>query len=121
MSANTPPCERARYHTVRPGDSFYLIARELGVSVDEVARLNPGVNPENLEIGSLICVPLQAGLPTGRIPPCDSGLYWVIAPGDTMFSIAEATGAPLETLLSLNPWADPFNLQPGDSVCLPSR
>ena len=120
MSSN-PPCEGARAYTVRPGDTFYLIARELGVPVEEILRLNPGRDPDNLLTGSVICVPLLAGIPTGRIPSCDSGLYWVIAPGDTMFSIAETLGIPLPTLMDLNPWADPLNLQPGDSVCLPSR
>ncbi|MEX0973987.1 MAG: LysM peptidoglycan-binding domain-containing protein [Bacillota bacterium] len=121
FSANGPPCERARYYTVRPGDTFYLVAKEIGVTVDELTRLNPTTDPDNLQVGALICVPLEAGIPTGRVPPCDSGLYWVIAPGDTMFSIAQSVGAPLETLLALNPTADPDNLRPGDSVCLPPR
>ena len=60
-------------------------------------------------------------LPTGRVPPCESGLYWVIAPGDTMYDIARALGIPLQELLDLNPWADPENLVPGDSLCLPAR
>lgn len=121
VSTQKPPCAGARFYQVRPGDTYYLIARDLGVTVEEIARLNPNVNPENLQVGSFICVPLQAGIPTGRVPPCDSGLYWVIAPGDTMFTIAQAVGVPLERLLALNPSVDPNNLLPGDSICLPAR
>lgn len=113
------PCEGARLHAVRPGDTFYALALEIGVSVDDIIRLNPGVDPENLQIGMLICLPLEPGIPTGRIPPCESGLYWVIAPGDTIFTISQTTGIPVETLIELNPWADPLALQVGDSLCLP--
>jgi hypothetical protein len=95
------PCEGARLHTVRPGDTFYGLALEIGVSVDDIIRLNPDVDPDNLQVGTLICVPLEPGIPTGRIPPCDSGLYWVIAAGDTIFSISQVTGIPVETLLAL--------------------
>lgn len=118
MSVGVPPC-KTRYRRVEPGDTFYIIARDIGTTTDELVRLNPGVNPDNLQIGTFICVPLEAGVPTGKVPPCDSGFYWVIAPGDTMFSIAEALGVPLQTLLALNTWADPENLLPGDSLCLP--
>jgi LysM repeat protein len=121
LGSNTPPCERARYYTVQPGDTLYLIARDLGVSLDALLRLNPTLDPYNLRVGAMICVPLEAGVPTGNVPPCDSGLYWVISPGETLFSIAFATGTPLETLLALNPSVDPLNLLPGDSVCLPPR
>ena len=121
MEGSREPCQGATFRRVEPGDTFYLIAQELGITVDELVRLNPGVDPENLQVGSLICVPLPPGLPTGRVPPCESGLYWVIAPGDTMYDIARALGIPLQELLDLNPWADPENLVPGDSLCLPAR
>jgi LysM repeat protein len=119
MSAQNPLCRRARYRRVETGDTFYLIARDLGTTVEEVTRLNPGIDPENLQVGSLICLPLEAGIPVGKVPPCDSGLYWVIAPGDTIFTIAGSLGIPLHTLLVLNPSLDPENLLPGDSICLP--
>lgn len=115
------PCQGATYRRVEPGDTLYLIAQDLGVAVDDLTRLNPGVDPENLQIGSLICVPFSPGLPTGKVPPCESGLYWVIAPGDTLYSIARILGIPLDELMDLNPWADPENLIPGDSLCLPAR
>ena len=121
MEGSREPCQGATFRRVEPGDTFYLIAQELGATVEELLRLNPGVDPENLQVGSLICVPLPPGLPTGRVPPCESGLYWVIAPGDTMYDIARALGIPLQELLDLNPWADPENLVPGDSLCLPAR
>ena len=121
MNVNPRPCEGARSYTVRPGDTFYIIALEIGVQVDEIIRLNPGIDPENLQVGSVICVPLPPGIPTGYVPPCDSGFYWVIAVGDTLSSIAGQLGITVETLFELNPWIDPKNLLPGDSLCLPPQ
>jgi len=54
-----------------------------------------------------------------ELPPCPSGIYWEVAPGDTLFSIARATGTTVERLLELNPQVDPRNLQVGQKICLP--
>ncbi|WP_051412131.1 lytic transglycosylase [Halonatronum saccharophilum] len=47
-----------RFYRVRPGDTFYLIARDLGTTVEELIRLNPGVDPNNLRVGQTIRVPV---------------------------------------------------------------
>lgn len=44
-------------YTIKAGDTFYLIARTFGISVDALMAANPGVNPNNLQIGQVICVP----------------------------------------------------------------
>lgn len=48
-------------HTIRAGDTFYLIARTYGVSLDALLAANPGVNPNGLQIGQVICVPISSG------------------------------------------------------------
>lgn len=120
MSTNQP-CPGARFYRIEPGDTFFLIARRLGVSVDDLIALNPNANPYDLEVGSVICIPLERGIPVGRIPPCDSGLYWVIAPGDTLYNIAGTLGISVDVLYELNPGIDPLNLKLGDSLCLPRK
>lgn len=58
-----PPCPAgSTAYTVRPGDTFYTLARRLGNTVAAIAALNPGVNPDALQIGQRICVP-SARLP----------------------------------------------------------
>lgn len=44
-------------YTIRAGDTFYLIARRYGISLDELLRANPGVDPDRLYVGQIICVP----------------------------------------------------------------
>lgn len=107
-----PPCPSGRYWRVKQGDTLYIIARQLGITVNKIIQLNPGINPQNLQAGSLICLPPEE-------PPCPSGLYWRVSAGDTLYSIARATNTRLGRLLELNPHIDPANLQIGQSICLP--
>lgn len=44
-------------YTVRPGDTFYSIARKYGADPDALAVANPGTDPENLPPGRRIIVP----------------------------------------------------------------
>jgi len=105
-----PPCPSGRYLRVAAGDTLYLIAVRLGTTMSELIRLNPGVNPFNLQIGQLLCLPERF---------CPSRVFWEVAPGDTLFTIARATGNTVERLLELNPGVNPLNLQVGQPICLP--
>lgn len=44
----------AKVHVVMKGDTLYSIARNNGISLDELYRLNPGVKTKELQIGSEI-------------------------------------------------------------------
>src|SRR5690554_6902889 len=43
-------------HTIRSGDNLWVIAKERGVSVDELKKLNPGLNYRDLKVGQKIRV-----------------------------------------------------------------
>ncbi len=45
-------------HTLRPGDSFYALARRYGTSVEALETANPDFIPENLPVGGQLVVPL---------------------------------------------------------------
>ncbi|HZK35200.1 MAG TPA: LysM domain-containing protein, partial [Bacillota bacterium] len=51
-------------YTVRAGDTFFSIARAHNVSVDALIAANPGVNPDRLQIGQIICIPGTTPPPT---------------------------------------------------------
>ncbi len=44
-------------YTIRPGDTFYSIARNYYTSPQMIQTANPGINPENLQVGQTITVP----------------------------------------------------------------
>ncbi|WP_232294397.1 LysM peptidoglycan-binding domain-containing protein [Syntrophaceticus schinkii] len=107
-----PPCSSGRYWRVEAGDTLYTIATAVGTSVNELLLINPGVDPFNLQIGQFLCLPEE-------FPPCPSGVFWVVAPGDTLYQISQATGISVDALLAANPGIDPGNLQVGQKICLP--
>jgi LysM repeat protein len=50
-------------YLVRAGDTLGSIARDLGVAADELARTNPGINPNGLRIGQELRIPRPATTP----------------------------------------------------------
>ncbi len=63
-------------YTIKAGDTFFAIAKRLGISVD---ALQAGVNATALEVGQVINLPSAGGQqppdqhPTGRIPGSTGG------------------------------------------------
>lgn len=112
MGLNRGVCPSGRFWRVKAGDSYFLIATQLGTTVAELKRLNPQVNPYNLQIGQSLCLPPEK-------PPCASGVYWTVDIGDSLYIIAQRSGTTVEKLLELNPGLNPFNLQEGMNICLP--
>ena len=53
-----------RYHVVRPGDTLFKIAQMYGTTVEELRRLNPGVDPNNLQVGRKLKV--RCGIPGAK-------------------------------------------------------
>ncbi len=55
-------------YTIRPGDTLFALSQRFNVSVEAIIRANPGIDPNNLQIGQVICIP-QAMPPTPPMPP----------------------------------------------------
>lgn len=111
----TPTCPSGSFaYTIKSGDTLYKLAITYNTTVEAIMALNPGINPNNLQIGQVICIPRS----TTPIPPCD-GVYYSVKAGDTLFSIAMAFNIPLSTLIAANPGIDPNNLQIGQLICIP--
>lgn len=47
------------WHKVRPGDTFFSLAQQYGSSISSIMTANPDIQPDNLQIGSYITVPLS--------------------------------------------------------------
>ena len=61
--ANSINCPNGMPYTIKAGDTFYLIARTFGISLDSLIAANPSVNPDRLFIGQVICVPTMTTPP----------------------------------------------------------
>ncbi len=60
----------AYHYTVKRGDSFYLIAHRLGVSLRDLLDANPDIPPARLTVGDVLCIPYDQAVQT---PAGDSG------------------------------------------------
>lgn len=49
-------------YTVRRGDTFYNIAQKFGTDLRRILTANPTINPQNLQIGSVVYVPYDFAL-----------------------------------------------------------
>lgn len=56
-----------------------------------------------------------------EIPPCESGVFWVVEPGDTLEKITQETGFPGNKIMELNPGINPQALVIGSKICLPEK
>ncbi len=63
-------------YTVRRGDSLYLIASRLGVPLRDLLDANPHINPAQLMIGDVLCIPMEEddAPQAPSAPPADDDL-----------------------------------------------
>lgn len=50
-------CFGGSIYIIRPGDTFYSIARRYGVSLDQLLEANPETDPDLLRVGDPVCIP----------------------------------------------------------------
>ena len=108
-------CPNGFLYTIQPGDTFFLLAQRFGTTVQAIQQANPGVNPNNLQVGQVICIP------TAPAPPqCPNGFLYTIRPGDTFFLLAQRFGTTVQAIQQANPGVNPDNLQVGQVICIPN-
>lgn len=111
------PCPRGTIpYQIKAGDTFTSLARRFNTTVEAIRSVNPGVNPNNLQVGQSVCIPVRRS-----VVPCPPASRYVIKAGDTFSKLSARYGLPAATLKALNPGVDPTNLQVGQVICLPGR
>jgi Predicted glycosyl hydrolase len=88
--------QECKYHKVKSGESLEKIARNYGVSVQELLKANKNIKPNRLKVGENLCIPQKASTKTQ-----DYAIYKV-RKGDTLQSIAEKFGVDVQELKSFN-------------------
>lgn len=70
-----------------------MIAFRLEASVMRILAANPGLDPNNLQVGQVICIP--------SCPP--NHVSRIIERGDTLYQIAQDYGVSVASILEANP------------------
>ena len=118
---NAKPDDALTYK-ISAGDTFWSISHRFGLSVEQLMSANPGVVPNNLQIGQTInLVPRRGGramfMSFAAIPPST----YTIAASDTFWSISQHLGLSIAQLIAANPNVDPTKLRIGEVINLISQ
>ena len=110
----------ATQHVVEEGDTLWKLSQSSGVSVQNIMDANPGINPQNLQIGSTLCIPANSVSPTS-LHTCPKRTFsYTVRSGDTLWKLAQIYGTNVQDILDANPGTDPQNLQIGSTLCIPA-
>lgn len=101
-------------YTVQRGDTLYTIAQRFGVSVGSLRQRN-GLWTDSLRIGQRITIPTG----TGTASTAASGWTYTVRRGDTLFTISQRVGVPVDTLRSVNGLAS-NTLRIGQRLTIPT-
>lgn len=103
-------------YEIRPGDTLGSISQRFGIPLSDILLLNPFVNPQDLQVGQIICL--------GRVNrptiPCESGNYYVVRRGDSVYSISQAFEITPADIFASNPNLTE-NLFVGQVLCIPQN
>ncbi|ORX60934.1 glycoside hydrolase/deacetylase, partial [Piromyces finnis] len=110
---NKRSCEKT-YNVIK-GDTCYNIWKKYGLTETEFKNLNLGVNCNNLQIGTSLCVSSSsASSPSSS--SCKT--FYTVKKGDYCYKIWNAHGLSESTFRSLNPHVNCENLQIDTQVCV---
>ena len=119
LKNNTPTTEKVVYHYVLPKETKYSIAKQYGITLEELERKNPEV-VSNLPEGFKLWIKGIAPKPDKTAVGAESNketvasaavkktistnyLNYVVKPKETLFSLSKMAGTTQEELIALNP------------------
>ncbi|SDH31382.1 ABC-type branched-chain amino acid transport system, substrate-binding protein [Flavobacterium omnivorum] len=111
--------EKVVFHYVLPKETKYSIAKQYGITIEELERKNPGVVsnlPERFKLLIKGKAPKVEKIPKAveskkeavvtnpvKTIPTTNYLNYVVKPKETLFSLSKMTGVTQEELITINP------------------
>lgn len=123
------PCPEGLFpHTIRSGDTLWLLSQRYSTTISAIMAANPDLKPNNLTVGKTICIPAGRAprppvLPSGRPwrGRCPVGLRtYTIQRNDTLWLLSQRYCTTVDTIRAVNPGIDPVNLTVGQMIWIPA-
>lgn len=95
-------------YIVKPGDSYWSLAAKHNTTVDYLVRLNGMVAPENLQVNTMVRLPVVNSVSQPKLHTVKSG--------ETLYRIAGMYQTTVANLLSLNTGLQPEGLRVGQRL-----
>lgn len=122
---NVPPATgNPSTYTVQRGEWLYSIARKFGITVSALLAANPGTNPNFVYPGQVLNIPGGGPNPNPNPSPSPNpnpgpGNTYVVAQGDTLFSIAVRFHTTAYAIQIANHLPNPNFIYPGQTLIIP--
>ncbi|MGD9392260.1 MAG: LysM peptidoglycan-binding domain-containing protein [Chromatiales bacterium] len=113
--SGSPSRATSTTHTVRSGDSLYMIARKYGTSVDRIREDN-GISGNNIRVGQKLKI--RGGTRTASAG--SSTRTHRVKSGDTLYGIARQYGVSVGAIEEAN-GLKTTNLRPGQKLKIPAK
>jgi LysM repeat protein len=99
---------------VQPRDNLSKIAMRFGTTVQEIMNANVICNPSLIFTNQPLIIPER----NIELPKAGAGPYYVVMPGDSLYSISMQTGIPIGILVEINDIQNPNAINAGTELIL---
>ncbi len=93
-------------YTVRQGNTLFAIAQFFNTTIQDILSYNNLKNPSDIKIGQVLTIPAGSS----------AGEFYVVRPGDTLWSIAERYNTTAADLINMNLLNNPNIIYPGQII-----
>lgn len=109
-----PECNGMMKYTIKSEDTLYNIARRYNVTLFDLLNANKDINPYNIQIGQIICIPSP---PSNQIEP----IFHVVTASDTLEKILTIYNITLSELIDSNEGFNPYEMIVGMKLYIPQN
>lgn len=114
------PLVQVASYSLRRDENLDSFARKIGVEPKDLREIN-GLSGNSLRAGANLWIPLSQTELSARLTNSGStGQWYVVASGDTLYSIAKRNGLTVEELTELNRLQADHVIHPGDRLVVRS-
>lgn len=114
VRAQAPDPTTSPVYVVQSGDTFYSIAIMFGVTVADITKANPQINPNMLSVGTEVVIPGLEGV-HGKL------VTQTIQLGETLRSLSIRNEIPESQVEKLNRLTSPAGVYAGASLIIPKE